>query len=181
LIDEAYDGYLLKTGAYASFIDHPVDNNRLVVTRTFSKIYGLAGARIGYAVASPETAQMFPAADLEPAINIFAAKAAGAALSDQEFVERCFKRNLDDRQEFLNQVNARHGHVVDPQANFIFMHSGRPAKEVIEHFVKNGILIGPAFPAMNLHVRVSLGTAPEMQEFWRVWDLLIPAGMMMMK
>ena len=181
LIDEAYHGYLLKTGAYASLIDRPVDNTRVVVTRTFSKIYGLAGARIGYAVTSAETARMFAAAELEPAISIFAAKAAQAALSDQEFVERCFKRNLDDRQEFLNQVNARHGHVVDPQANFIFMHSGRPAQEVIEHFVKNGIFIGPPFPAMNLHVRVSLGTAAEMQEFWRVWDLLIPAGMMMMK
>ncbi len=180
LIDEAYHEYLQRTTLYDSFIDNPSNNKRVMVTRTFSKMYGLAGARVGYGVASPETARMFAGTDLESGVNIFGAEAALAALADQEFVRRCYKRNVDDRQEFLNQVNGRHGHVVDPQANFVFIHAGRPAKEVVEHFEKNGILIGPPFSAMNTHVRVSLGTAPEMQEFWRVWDLLIPAGSMTM-
>ena len=53
VIDEAYHDYATKSGMYSSFIDHPVDDERVIVTRTFSKVYGLAGLRMGYAVAAP--------------------------------------------------------------------------------------------------------------------------------
>src|SRR5439155_16126808 len=55
LIDEAYHHYAGTSADYASFIDRPIDDGRVIVTRTFSKVYGLAGLRIGYAIASPET------------------------------------------------------------------------------------------------------------------------------
>ncbi len=180
LIDEAYHHYVPNTPAYASFIDKPADAKQVIVTRTFSKVGGLAGERIGYAVTSPETARMLPLAELESAVTVSAARAAIATLGDREFIHRCSRLNADDRQEFLNQVNARHGHVIDPHGNFVFIHAGRPAKEVVEHFETNGILIGPPVPEMNTHVRVSFGLPSEMQAFWRVWDLLIPAGTMHM-
>lgn len=180
LIDEAYHHYVPFTRAYSSFIDNLVGASNVIVTRTFSKIGGLAGERIGYAVASSVTAQKFPRTELESSLNVSGVRAAAATLADRDFINRCVKQNADDRQEFLNQVNARHGHVIDPHANFVFMHAGRPAQEVIEHCEKHGVLVGPVFPQMNTHVRVSLGTPPEMEQFWRVWDLLIPAGMMHM-
>lgn len=178
LIDEAYHHYVPDTPAYVSFIDHPVNNKNVVVTRTFSKICGLAGERIGYAVAAPHVASNFPGEDLESGVSISAVVAARAILEDDQFIRRCSRLNDDDRQEFLNQINARHGHAVDPHANFIFIHAGRPAREVIDYFETKGILIGPPFPEMNTHVRVSLGLADEMKAFWNVWDSLIPAGMM---
>ena len=178
LIDEAYHHYVPDTPAYVSFIDHPVNNKNVVVTRTFSKICGLAGERIGYAVAAPHVASNFPGEDLESGVSISAVVAARAILEDDQFIRRCSRLNDDDRQEFLNQIDARHGHAVDPHANFIFIHAGRPAREVIDYFETKGILIGPPFPEMNTHVRVSLGLADEMKAFWNVWDSLIPAGMM---
>lgn len=180
LIDEAYHHYVPVTPAYASFIDNPVDAQNLIVSRTFSKIGGLAGERIGYAAASSVTSQKFPRFELESSLSVSGVRAAVATLADRDFLNRCTKQNADDRQEFLNQVNARHGHVVDPHANFVFMHAGRPAQEVIDHCEKHGVLVGPAFPQMNTHVRVSLGTPVEMEQFWHLWDLLIPAGMMHM-
>lgn len=178
LIDEAYHHYVPDTPAYLSFIDHPVNNKNVVVTRTFSKICGLAGERIGYAMVSPQVASNFPGEDLESSVSASAIVAARAILDDGQFIRHCARLNGDDRQEFLNQINARHGHAVDPHANFVFIHAGRPGGEVVQYFEKNGVLIGPPFPEMNTHVRVSLGLPEEMRAFWRVWDSLIPAGTM---
>ena len=57
------------------------------------------------------------------------------------------------------------------------LESGRPAVDVIEHFRKNNIAIARLFPSMNTHVRVSFGTPDQMNEFWRVWDLMPPGKM----
>jgi histidinol-phosphate aminotransferase len=57
VIDEAYHHYASKSGMYGSFIDYPIDNERVIVTRTFSSVYGLAGLRLGYAVAAPNAIQ----------------------------------------------------------------------------------------------------------------------------
>jgi histidinol-phosphate/aromatic aminotransferase/cobyric acid decarboxylase-like protein len=56
----------------------------------------------------------------------------------------------------------------------------RPPDQVIEHLKKHNILIGPKYPALDKYIRVSLGTPPEMQEFWRVWDLMPPTDKMAM-
>jgi histidinol-phosphate/aromatic aminotransferase/cobyric acid decarboxylase-like protein len=61
---------------------------------------------------------------------------------------------------------------IDSQTNFVMLHAARPAVEVIAHFKRHGILVGPPIPAFEKSIRVSLGTAGEMREFWRVWDLM---------
>ena len=171
LIDEAYHHYVAPTASYASFIDQPVNDDRVIVTRTFSKVYGLAGIRVGYAVASPETARTLLARCLPAGINVVAALAAVSALDDTGYVRDCVKRNADSRQEFFNQANARMLRAIDSHANFVMMSAQRPATEVIEHFKKNGIEIGRPFPPLDNYIRVTLGKPAEMAEFWRVWDL----------
>jgi histidinol-phosphate aminotransferase len=171
LIDEAYHHYVAPTASYASFIDRPVNNDRVIVTRTFSKVYGLAGIRVGYAVASPETARTLLARCLPAGINVVAALAAVSALDDTAYVRTCVKRNADSRQEFFNQANARMLRAIDSHANFVMMSAQRPATEVVEHFKKNGIEIGRPFPPLDNYIRVTLGKPAEMAEFWRVWDL----------
>ena len=180
VIDEAYHHYVPPSVAYRSFIDHPTDNPRVIVTRTFSKVYGLAGARIGYAVAAPQTTRRLATERLEASLSSFGLTAAIAALTDLDHVSNCARRNTDDVQEFLNQVNARHGHVIDPHANFVLIQTDHSAETVLEQFAQKDILLGPAVPEMNTHVRVSLGTAAEMEEFWRVWDVLLPISSMHM-
>src|SRR5271167_4600322 len=107
LIDEAYHHFVAAMASYASFIDKPVDDDRLIVARTFSKVYGLAGIRVGYAVASPEVAEKLSARCIPAGVNLAAAVGAVSALDDQAFVRACVKHNADNRQEFFNQANGR--------------------------------------------------------------------------
>jgi histidinol-phosphate aminotransferase len=179
LIDEAYHHYAGQSSMYASFIDNPVNNSRVIVIRTFSAVYGLAGLRLGYGVASPETARQMRRFSTIDNINGIIAQAAMAALADKESVENYVKRNTDDRQEFFNQAMARMLKPIDSHTNFVMMNTNRPAKQVIEHFRQHGIMIGSNIVGMEHYIRVSLGTPTEMREFWRVWDQLPNAGMQM--
>jgi histidinol-phosphate aminotransferase len=179
LIDEAYHHFVSGTSAYRSFLDFPLDDPRVIVARTFSKIYGLAGLRIGYSVSSKEVAGRLSALRLQNGVTTLSVKAATAALADSAYVQMAAKRNADDRQEFMNQVNARMLRAIDSHANFVLMNPLRPVSEVIPHLEKGNVLVAPPIPAMDKYIRVSLGTPAEMREFWRVWDLL-PAGHMAM-
>jgi histidinol-phosphate aminotransferase len=172
LIDEAYHHYVGESPDYASFIDRPVEDSRVIVARSFSKIYGLAGLRAGYAVAAPETARRLASCRLLDSMNIVAARAAAAALDDQEYVRLSASRNVDDRQEFVNQAHARMLKPIDSQTNFIMMNAERPAIEIIERFRQYGIILPPPVPSFDKYIRVSLGSPAEMREFWEVWDLM---------
>lgn len=178
LIDEAYHHYVGSSGDYASFIDRPVDDHRVIVTRSFSKIHGLAGLRVGYAVAAGQTAHTLASQRLSDSVNVVAARAAATAIDDAEHVRACVSCTEDDRQEFLNQANARMLKSIDSLTNFVMLHTGRPTVEVVEHLGKHGILVSGPVPAFDSYIRVSMGTPAEMREFWRVWDLL-PGGHMM--
>ena len=180
LIDEAYHHFVTPNTAYESFLDRHFDDPRIIVSRTFSKIYGLAGMRIGYAVATPEMAKRLPAGFPNWSVSVVSARAASAALDDVDYVRLGIKRNTDDRQEFMNQVNARMLRAIDSQANFVMVNPMRPPDEAIEHLKKNHILIGPKYPVLDKYIRVSLGTPAEMQAFWRAWDLMPPTGKMAM-
>jgi histidinol-phosphate aminotransferase len=180
LIDEAYHHFVAPGGVYESFLDRPIGDPRVIVSRTFSKIYGLAGMRIGYAVATPEIAKRLVAGFPSWSVSIVSARAASAALDDVDYVRLGFKRNTDDRQEFMNQVNARMLRAIDSQANFVMLNPMRPSDEVIEHLRKNNILVCPKYPVLDKYIRVSLGTPGEMQAFWRVWDLMPTTGKMAM-
>ena len=175
VIDEAYHEYVGKSADYASFIDRPVNDRRLIVIRSLSKIHGLAGLRIGYAVAAAPTARTLTSQCLSDGVNAGAARAAAAALEDTEHVRRCIERNESDRQEFLNQANARMLRSVDSLTNFVMLNTGHSAAGVVAHFAKHGILVAGPVPVFDKYIRLSLGTPAEMREFWRVWDRM-PGG-----
>ncbi|PYV77897.1 MAG: hypothetical protein DMG96_09740, partial [Acidobacteria bacterium] len=107
IIDEAYHHYAGQSGMYASFIDRPLDDERVIVARTFSKVYGLAGLRLGYAVTSPKIIERMRKFAIEDNINAIVTQAAGAALEDTDAIDAFIQRNTDDRQEFFNQAMAR--------------------------------------------------------------------------
>jgi histidinol-phosphate aminotransferase len=172
VIDEAYYDYVGGTSRDASLIDHTVEDDRVIVTRTFSGIYGLAGLRVGYGIAAPRTAGLLAAGRLPFGVNIVAARAAAAALGDVEHVRASVQQNADDRQEFLNRVNARMLRAIDSHANFVMLNTGQRAEVAVEHFRKNNIILPHPFPLLDKYVRVSLGAREDMDEFWRVWDLL---------
>lgn len=172
LIDEAYHHYAGRSEMYASFLDRPVDDERVIVTRTFSIVYGLAGLRLGYAVASPPAVQKMRQFSTQVSVNTVVARAASTALDDLDGVSEFVRRNADDRQEFFNQALARSLKPIDSHANFVMMNTFHPAGEVIEDFRKNNILIGRSFPAMGTYIRISLGRPEDMRRFWQAWDRL---------
>ena len=172
IIDEAYHHYAGQSGMYASFIDRPLDDERVIATRTFSKVYGLAGLRLGYAVASPKVILQMQKFATEANINAIVTQAAAAALDDVDATGDFIQRNANDRQEFFNQAMARAVKPIDSHANFVMVNTFHPAEEVIEHFRKNNVLIGRRFPPLDTYVRISLGRPDEMRAFWRAWDTL---------
>jgi histidinol-phosphate aminotransferase len=127
---------------------------------------------VGYGVAAAETAEKLSRQRLPFTVNSLGMSAAAAALSDQEHIASCVKRNFDDRQEFMNQVNARMLRALDSHANFVCLNVMRPAAEILEHYRKNKIAVAPLIASMPTYLRITLGRPEEMAEFWRVWDLL---------
>ena len=172
IIDEAYHHYAGQSGMYASFIDRPIDSDRVIVVRTFSKAYGLAGLRLGYAVTSAKAAQEMRKFSCDDNINAIAVHVVGVALDDTAALNDFTRRNADDRQEFFNQAMARSLKPIDSHTNFVLMNTFHPAQAIIDHFRNKGILIGRRFPEMDTYIRVSLGRPDEMLAFWRAWDAL---------
>lgn len=172
LIDEAYHHFVERGADYSSFIDRPMNDDRVIVARTFSKVYGLAGIRVGYAVGAPEKIRALSAWRLPEGLNAVGAHSALVAYDDAEYVQMSENRNAMDRQEFFKRVAARKIEAIQSHTNFAMLQAGRPAVDVIEHFKKNNIAIARLFPSMNTFVRVSFGTPAQMKEFWRVWDAL---------
>ncbi len=178
VIDEAYHDFVGHSADYRSLIDR-TDDPRVIVTRTFSKIHGLAGLRIGYGIAAAPTATIMRAHASSNDVNIIAARAAEAALGDQEYVRTRVNTIADERQEFLNQANARMLRSIDSLTNFVMLNTGRPSAQVVDHFAQHRILVAGPISGFDKYIRVSLGTPAEMREFWRVWDLM-PGGHMHM-
>jgi histidinol-phosphate aminotransferase len=170
LIDEAYHHFALSSPDYVSFLDQPVKDPRIIVARTFSKIYGLAGMRLGYAVASPEVAKKMRAHSSYDNVNMVSAKCGVAALNDAAGLAAAIKRTENDRAEFVAQATKRKIAMIPSQGNFVMIDTKKPIREVILHFKENNVLIGRPFPPLETHARITLGTPPEMQTFWKAWD-----------
>lgn len=172
LIDEAYHEYAVESGSYSSFLDHPLNDERVIVSRTFSHAYGLAGLRIGYGIASAGAAKRMRAFSTQDSVNSIAVRAAMAALEDTAGLREAVKRNTDSRQEYRNWAMARSLKPWDSQANFVMMDTFNPANLIIHHFRRNNILIAPVSLLFDTSIRVSLGKPEQMMSFWRVWDTL---------
>ncbi len=170
LIDEAYHHFATGAPEYTSFLEQPIDNPRVIVARTFSKVYGMAGMRLGYGVTSVETAQHLRRFQTQDNVNMAAAQAGLAALEDTDEMQMAVRRNATDRQAFFNEALRRNLKAIPSYANFAMLDAGRPANEVSSYFKQNGILVGRRFPLMDNLVRISFGKPNEMQQFWRVWD-----------
>ena len=178
VVDEAYHDFVGHAADYRTLIDR-TDHPSVMVTRSFSKIHGLAGLRIGYGIAAAPTAARLNAHASSGDVNIVAARAAEAALADQEQVRARVTRIADDRQEFLNDANARMLRSIDSLTNFVMLNTGRPSAQMVDHFAKHRVLVAGPIPGFDKYIRVSIGAPAEMREFWRVWDLM-PGGHMHM-
>lgn len=169
LIDEAYHHFAVGAPGYESFLDKPLDGPRVIVARTFSKVYGMAGLRLGYGIVPERAVEAFQRQRLQDNVNMVSALCGVVALDDQAAVAVAVKRNAAEREEFQRQAARRKIAVMPSYANFFMMDAQRPIPQVIEHFKKNNILVGRDFH-YGTWLRVSLGLPGEMTAFWSAWD-----------
>ena len=176
LIDEAYHDYVTDPG-YATAVPLALEHPNVVVTRTLSKAYGMAGMRIGYAVGQPRAIENFNRWGITFNQNSLAVAAAVASLGDPAHIDAERARNTEARAfttRFFQDLGCR---VMDSQANFLFVETGRPAREFKEACARRGILVGRAFPPLDKsHARVSIGTVDEMQRAGVVIAEVLGAG-----
>jgi histidinol-phosphate aminotransferase len=170
VIDEAYHHFAMGQPDYRSFMDHAGD--RVIIARTFSKIYGMAGMRLGYAVASKAAIDKISAFQLIMNMNMVTISGAMASLDDDAAMMFAAQRNAADRAEFVKQAEARKVAMVPSYANFAMVKTGRPVKEMMDGFKKQNVLIGRPFPPMLEWIRVTFGLPDEMKTFWQAWDSL---------
>jgi histidinol-phosphate aminotransferase len=165
VIDEAYNEYLpaeLRSDTVKWLKRHP----NLVVTRTFSKAYGLAGLRVGYALAHGSVADVMNRVRQPFNVNNVALAAAAAALEDMEFVARSYAGNLQGLRQ-LREGAARLGLDFIPSvANFLTIRVGKAA-EIYKRLLKRGVIVRPVGGVYGLpeHLRVTVGTEEENERF----------------
>jgi len=163
LIDEAYH-HFVEDSNYATSIPYVLEGRPVIVARTFSKIAALAGMRLGYAVASREfIQQMRPFST--GTVNAIVKWGGVAALKDTASQAQVKKITLDLRKKTTSELQSMGYAVIPSEANFFMVHLKRPVVPVIDEFRKKGVVVGRPFPPMNDHLRVSIGTADEMNRF----------------
>jgi histidinol-phosphate aminotransferase len=168
VIDEAYFHFADGLPEYRSFMDRAGD--RVIVMRTFSKIYGMAGIRLGYTVSSEATAKKLAAFRLPIAVSMIAAEGGIASLAAEAEMRTAAQRNAADRDEFARQAKARKITLIPSYANFFMLKTGRSAEDLMEKFRQHKVMIGRPFPPMTDYIRVSLGLPNENKAFWAAWD-----------
>jgi histidinol-phosphate aminotransferase len=162
LVDEAYHEFV-DDPAYASMLPMVASQPRVFVSRTFSKIYGMAGLRIGYAFGQPATLQRMARLRVANGIGALSQVAAVAALGDPTAMAREQQLNRETRT-FTSKFFTDLGYQVVPsQTNFILVNVRRDTREFQEACRTRGLLVGRAFPPLMQWSRISLGTLPEMQ------------------
>lgn len=162
VIDEAYIEYTDPSFPDTSRWLNEFPN--LVVTRTFSKAYGLAGLRVGYALSHPVVADALNRVRQPFNVNSIALAAACAALEDQEHIERSVAANragLEQVRAGLDRIGLRH---FPSQGNFVLVDCGRAALPVYEGMLRRGVIVRPVGGyGLPNHLRITIGTESQNQ------------------
>ncbi len=170
--DEAYAEYVARPD-YPDTIRHVREGRPVIVFRTFSKIYGLAGVRIGYGVTTPEIADVLERVREPFNTNRLAQAAALAALFDEAHVEQSRRVN-EDGKTYLSREFERMGVAFLPtEANFFYLPlGGRSAKDLSDALLLKGVIVRPMGPA----VRVTIGLPDENRRFVEAFGRILAAS-----
>ncbi|HZP48349.1 MAG TPA: histidinol-phosphate transaminase [Vicinamibacterales bacterium] len=173
LIDEAYH-HFVEAPDYATSVPYVIEGRPVIVARTFSKIAALAAMRLGYAIAPAEIIQKMRPYSMG-SINALVKWGGVASLKDEEGQARIRKMVVDLREKTSSELRAHGYDVIPSQTNFFMVSIGREIQPVIEEFRAKKVLVGRPFPPMTTHMRVSIGTAEEMERFTKAFKEIFPA------
>jgi histidinol-phosphate aminotransferase len=161
--DEAYYEYITEPN-YPSMVQLVKKGADVIVSRTMSKIYGLAGIRLGYLIAKPEIAKQLRDRVVAN-VSVMAIEAGKAALKDTEFYNFSLQKNLEARNLIIQTLDELKLHYLPSHANFVFFQSGKDIVELNKLMEAKNIIIGRPFPPFNDWCRVSTGTIEEVTVF----------------
>ena len=170
IVDEAYFEYVEKA-AYPDCIEMLPTYPNLIVTRTFSKIYGLAALRVGYAVASEQITDVMNRIRHPFNVNSIALAAAVAALDDQEFVETSRTLNREQMTELCEGFRRLGLEWIPSVGNFVTVDVGQPAADIFHKMLLQGVIVRPvANYGMPNHLRFTVGLALENEKALRALE-----------
>jgi histidinol-phosphate aminotransferase len=162
VVDEAYHDFVEDPG-YRPMVDMVLAGANVMISRTASKIHGLAGLRTGYVIARPDIIErLTPLVTSFP--SVFGARGAIASVQDTAYQAFCRKKNAEGRATMTAALKALGYQVTDSHTNFVFFDSKRPTPDMQKRFEQRGWLVGRAFPPYNTWVRISIGTPEEMTQ-----------------
>ena len=164
LVDEAYYHYA-DSPDYESVIPQVEQHPNLIVARTFSKIYGMAGLRCGYCIARPEVIERLRPHQTWDSVNIMALVGAIASLKDGSQVTNGWRMNAETKayvSDRLEKLSYKH---IPSQANFMMIDMKRPVQPLISGLRERGVQVGRLFPTLPNHLRVTIGKRYEMETF----------------
>ncbi|HWM24224.1 MAG TPA: aminotransferase class I/II-fold pyridoxal phosphate-dependent enzyme [Chthoniobacterales bacterium] len=164
LVDEAYHHYV-DSPDYESVVPLIKDHPNLIVARTFSKIYGMAGMRCGYCVAQRETIERMRPHQLWDSVNIMALVAAIANLNDPDQLANGRRLNAEARAFVIGELDKMGYKQIPSQANFIMFNVNRPVVPLIQALKQRNMMVGRLFPALPNHMRLTIGKKTEMEAF----------------
>jgi histidinol-phosphate aminotransferase len=174
MIDEAYH-HFVQDPNYGPSAQYVIEGRPVVIARTFSKIFGIAAMRLGYAIAPPAlVAKMKPYS--MASINAIVKWGAVAGLSDTAGQKKVLDQTLKNRNKAIADIKTLGYEVLPTETNFFMVAIRREVQPVIEEFHKKGVAVGRPFPPMTQHMRVSVGTEEEMARFMTAFKEILPAG-----
>jgi histidinol-phosphate aminotransferase len=164
LIDEAYHDYVTDP-AYKTAVPLALNTPNVFVARTFSKAYGMAGLRIGYAIGAENTVKPLARLKMPYNVSVFGIAASIAALNDTKHIEDEKARNTEVRTFTVKALDDLGCKSSVSQGNFLFVDIGRTNASFRDACAKQGVLVGRDFPPFEkTHTRISLGTMEEMKK-----------------
>lgn len=171
LVDEAYH-HFVESSDYESVIPLVKDYPNLIVARTFSKIYGMAGLRCGYCVAQPDKIELMRAQQSWDSVSVMALVAARASMDDAAQVTNGLRNNSETRKFVCGELDKLKFTYIPSQANFMMIDMRREVKPLIAAFKDRKVHVGRLFPPLPNHLRVTIGTKPQMERFLAVFKEL---------
>ncbi len=178
LIDEAYHDYVTDP-SYETAVPLALSTPNVIVARTFSKAYGMAGMRIGYATGMADSVKPLAKLKMPYNVSVFGIAAAVAALGDTAHIEAERRRNTEVRAFTVKALQDMGAKPADSQGNFVFVDIARPAKEFRDACAKFGVMVGRDFPPFEkTHCRISIGTMDEMKKATDVFRTVLKSSTM---
>ena len=164
LVDEAYHHYV-ESKDYESVIPLVKQYPNLIVVRTFSKIYGMAGLRCGYCVTQRANIASLRTHQIFDSVNIMALVAALASLKDLDHVAHGRKLNSEVKASLCAELDQLGYRYIPSHANFMMIDLRREVRPILSALRSRGVEVGRLFPALPNFMRVTIGTSPQMKSF----------------